>query len=422
MLLRDLILFAFNALRDRKLRAILTIIGIIIGPATIVALLGATEGYSQSISAQFESMGATTIMVNPSRDVSLTARDVEKIQKISDVQSVIPYYRVSATLTYSGGESITASVIAFDMDSLKVIFPSITIADGRLPKQSEFTTAVIGYQLANPSDPETTPIKLNQIVTTSGSTSSQPGMGMGMEMGTTVATRSLRVVGVLGEFGQGLFVNPDDTIFVSLGAGRLLTSSTDYSGLYVIATKADAVTSVTEEISNIYGNDVRVITVSSILSTVESVTESLSTMLVSIAAISVVVAFMGIMTTMFTSINERTREIGIIKALGHSSRTVLLCFLTEAILTGFIGGIIGSLIGAAASYFVVSMFGGGGFGFGGFGSRPGASQATSVITPVITPELILAAILMATAVGALAGIIPAWRASRLTPVEALRHE
>ena len=420
MLLRDLILFAFNALRDRKLRAALTIVGIVIGPATIVALVGATQGFSQSVSAQFESMGATTIMVNPTRDTSLTARDVEKIQKIPDVQSVIPYYAVSATIKY-GGESTSARVMALDMDNLKAIFPSVTITDGRPPSRTEFTTAVIGFQLANPSDPETEPIKLNQVVTTSGSTSSQPGMEMGAGMGTKVATRSFLVVGVLGEFGQGLFVNPDDTIFVSLDAGRLLTGSTDYSGLYVVATDTDAVTGVADEISNIYGTEVRVITVSSILSSIQSITGGITTILVSIAAISVVVAFMGIMTTMFTSINERTREIGILKALGHSSRTVMLCFLTEAVLTGLIGGVIGSLAGAAASYFVVSIFGGS-FRFGGFGGRPGASQASLVITPVITPELILAAILMATAVGALAGLIPAWRASRLTPVEALRHE
>ena len=424
LLLRDLVLFSLNALRDRKLRAALTIIGIIIGPAAIVALVGATEGYSHSMTEQFENMGVTTLMVNPNRGVSLTAHDVNEIESIPDVQSVIPYYSVAATINY-GGSSTSATIMALDMDSLGVLFPDVTIADGKLPSHTEFTSAVIGFQLANPSDPETSPIKLNQVVTTSQSTSSSARFGMQMGGQTNVATRSFLVVGMLDEFGQGLFINPDDTIFVPLTAGRLLTSSTDYSGLYVIAANADVVTSVSEMITNLYEDDVRVMTVSSILSTVQSVTGGMSTMLVSIAAISVIVAFMGIMTTMFTSINERTREVGLIKALGHTNRTVLLFFLTEAILTGLIGGVIGSLVGATASYLVVSMLGGS-FIFGGFGGPSGghgASQAQSLaITPVITPELVLAAILMATAVGALAGIIPAWRASRLTPVEALRHE
>jgi putative ABC transport system permease protein len=374
------------------------------------------------MTAQFETMGVTTIMVSPSRGFSLTAHDVSKIESIPDVQSVIPYYSVAVTINY-GGSSTSATIMALDMDSLKVLFPDVTVTDGKLPSQTEFTSAVIGFQLANPSDPEITPIKLNQIVTTSQSTSPSGGFGMLMGGQTSVATRAFLVVGMLDEFGQGLFINPDDTIFVPLTAGRLLTKSTDYSGLYVVAANADVVTSVSEAITNLYENDVRVMTVSSILSTVQSITGSMTTLLVSIAAISVAVAFMGIMTTMFTTINERTREIGVIKALGYSGGSVMLFFLTEAVLTGFIGGVVGSLVGATASYFVVSMFGGSGLMFGGSRGSPGASSAqTLAITPVITPELILAAILMATAVGALAGIIPAWRASRMTPVEALRHE
>jgi putative ABC transport system permease protein len=439
MRLRDIFLFSFNALRDRKLRAALTILGIIVGPAAIVALVGATEGYSQSMSAQFENFGVTTITVMPMRGISLTSHDVEEIQGIPNVQSVIPYYQVNTGLKYGGSSVDSATIMAIDIESLEALFPKITIAEGGAPSQSELTSGVIGFQLANPSDPELTPVKINQVITTSSSSAFQQFGSQGMwgapsiSIRTSTRTQSPRsflVVGVLNEFGQGLFLNPDDTVFVPLAAGRLLTGSTDYSGLYVVATGPDAVNGVIEEISNIYGDDVRATTVSSILSTVESITGSMQTMLISIASISVVVAFMGIMTTMFTSISERTREIGVIKALGHSGRTVMLFFLTEAVLTGFIGGVIGSLTGAAGSYLVVStlggapLLGGGGPIFGGPGrGQPGGAQAQSpVVTPVITPELMLATILMATCVGALAGIIPAWSASRLTPVEALRHE
>jgi putative ABC transport system permease protein len=135
---------------------------------------------------------------------------------------------------------------------------------------------------------------------------------------------------------------------------------------------------------------------------------------------------------MFTSVYERTREIGVAKAMGYTNTAILLLFLAEAILTGFIGGTIGSAAGAVLSHFLLSLFGGG-IRVGGPGgsthppvggqAAPTALQTSTLqITPVITPQLILLAILMATAVGALAGLVPAWRASRLTPVEALRHE
>lgn len=415
MLIRDIVTFAFDALKERKLRAALTILGIAIGPAAIVALIGATEGFSQSISAQFDKMGVTTISVMPvGRGVALTATDVEILQKIEGVKYVIPYYSVRATLRY-GGTSTSTSIVALDLTKLELLFPDIKLVSGSIPTSGELTSAIIGFRLANPPDTETPPIQLYQVVTAS-------------LLGGT--SRSFLTKGVLSEFGQGLFINPDDTIFILLESGRLLMGRTEYTGVYVIASTRDAVNEVSSSISSIYGNTVRIVTVSSLLSTIQSITISVTTILASIASISVVVAFVGIMTSMFTSVYERTREIGVAKAIGYTNTSILLFFLGEAVLTGFIGGTLGSAAGAIFSNFLLSLFGGR-IGLGGFGPPPGvAGQAarpplltsTLEITPVITPQLILLAILMATAVGALAGLVPAWRASRLAPVEALRHE
>ena len=417
MLIRDIFAFAFGALKERKLRATLTILGISIGPAAIVALIGATEGFSQSISAQFDKMGVTTISVMPAgRGVTLTATDVETLQKIEGVKQVIPYYLVRTTLRY-GGTTTSAYVVALDLTKLDLLFPDIKLVSGSIPTSTELTSAIIGFRLANPADPETPPIQLYQVVTV-------------LFQGGT--SRSFLVKGVLSEFGVGLFITPDDTLFIPLKSGSLLLDNTHYTGVFVIASTREAVNEVTGSISNIYGNRVRILTVSSILSIIGSITRSVTTILASIASISVVVAFMGIMTSMFTSVYERTREIGVAKALGYTNTSILLFFLSEAILTGFIGGTIGSAAGAVFSNFLLSLFGGRiRFGDpGGFTQPPTAGQAAPTtlqpsilqITPVITPQLILLAILLATAVGALAGLIPAWRASRLTPVEALRHE
>ena len=419
MLIRDIFTFAFDALRERKLRAALTIIGVAIGPAAIVALIGATEGFSQAVSAQFDKMGVTTISVMPvGRGVTLTATDVATLQKIEGVKYVIPYYLVRATLRY-GGAATSAYVVALDLTKLTLLFSDIKVVSGSMPTSSELSSAIVGFRLANPADPETPPIQLYQVVTAS------------LQGGTS---RSFLVKGVLSKFGVGLFISPDDTLFIPLESGRLLTGTTHYTGVFVIASSREVVNDVTNSISSIYGNKVRIQAVSSILSTIQSITGSVSTILASIASISVVVAFMGIMTSMFTSVYERTREIGVAKAMGYTNTAILLLFLAEATLTGFIGGTIGSAAGAVLSNFLLSLFGGGiRFGGpGGFGGAPpgvaGRAASTTVsastlqITPVITPQLILLAILLATAVGALAGLVPAWRASRLTPVEALRHE
>jgi putative ABC transport system permease protein len=136
---------------------------------------------------------------------------------------------------------------------------------------------------------------------------------------------------------------------------------------------------------------------------------------------------------MLTSVIERTREIGLLKALGSTSRGIMTVFLTEALVTGLLGGVIGVVAGAGLSYVIMPYLGGsslrlgvGGGGFGGAvafrGGSASASAASSLaITPVISPEVIALAILLAVAVGAFGGLIPAWRASRLNPVEALKR-
>ena len=180
-------------------------------------------------------------------------------------------------------------------------------------------------------------------------------------------------------------------------------------------------------------------------------TQSTGTLLEAVGSISVLVAFIAIMTTEFTSVIERTKEIGILKALGASSRTIMVNFISEALATGFIGGLIGAALGSGLSFLIIGVLagsssaarlptasrstatgtgarvGGGGAVFfsatpgGGFGGASSAASSTVKLVPALSPELLLLAIALATVVGGLAGVLPAWRASRLSPVEALRE-
>jgi putative ABC transport system permease protein len=224
-------------------------------------------------------------------------------------------------------------------------------------------------------------------------------------------------------FGQGFFINPDETIFINTLAGQSLTRQQTFSGIFVVARSAEDVDLVINSIQERYGRGLRVFASSTFLNSIRSVNEGISTILTSVAFMAVIVAFIGIMTTMFTSVAERTREIGILKSVGFRKRHIMGIFLAESSLTGLLGGIVGVGFGIVLSYLVIGIFGGNlGVGGSGFGRRSGNAPPALDITPVITPELLIGTVLLALGIGALAGILPAWRASKLIPVEALKHE
>jgi len=282
-----------------------------------------------------------------------------------------------------------------------------------------------------------------------------------VQFGTRAATtkRAYLVEGIASQFGTGMFINVDNGILISYKAGQVLTGSTNVGQIAVLTTGPDTVSSVSTAITSTLKN-VRAMAVQQIVSTVQTMIGSVDLLLMAIASMSIIAAFFGIMTTMFTTVNERTREIGLLKALGFTNRSVMTVFLSEAALTGLIGGLLGSTIGAVAAYPIINLFSGGlrlggvggGFGgvggtvgagsFGGAGQAPPGSFATTApratatatatatsatssgfnITPIITPELFVLSVAIAMGVAIIAGIVPAYRASKFTPVEALRHE
>lgn len=415
----DILGIALGALRDRKLRSVLTILGIVIGPAAIVGLIGATQGFTSAVTAEFSRLGATTILVTMSGRETLSARDIQSIGKLPQVSEVLPYYQLLANIEI-GNVARPVLVYALDPSKLRSLLPDISVAEGRMPASTEYTAAAIGHGIAYPESETIPPIRLNQIVSVT--------LGQLRAGQPSIGAKSFAIRGILSEFGQGLFVNPDDTIFVTLRAGQLLTGQLSYSGAFIIASSPDAVNLVAADLERLLGENARVLAVSTILRFIQQISGAMATILGAIAFTSVIVAFIGIMTTMFTTVVERTREIGLLKALGFTRRHILLLFLSEATLTGFVGGIVGAGVGTGLSYALVGFFQS--FGAQGFeaprgiGRSPLGREAAATIefSPVITPELILVALLMATAVAALAGLIPAWRAAKLTPVEALRHE
>jgi len=458
-----LLKYAMRALTERKLRAVLTILGIVIGPATIVALVGATQGYSNASTAQFSSLGATTLFVSPTgRSTTLTASDVSLIQNMTGVSAALGYLQANGEIK-DGSYTISASVVAIDFSQLSSVFPTLKLGDGAVPTSTDTVGAAVGYSVAYPDLSGASNFTVNQVVSVSGlgrtssfsflgANGAAQFIGFGNAAGGSSASTSHSFVirGIYDQFGQGFTISPDTTIFIPLASGESILKSTSFTGVMVVATNPNAVTEVTNELTAEYGSNVRITSVSSLLSSIQSITSGTSTLLEAVAGTSVLVAFIGIMTTMLTSVIERTREIGVLKALGSTSKGIMAVFLTEALVTGLIGGFVGAgagyllsflVIGALSGTLSVPGFGGGGgarlttagstaargasaAGGGGFSfAAPAASTTSSTlaITPAITPELVLLAILLAVAVGSFGGLIPAWRASRMNAVEALRR-
>jgi putative ABC transport system permease protein len=434
--IQDLVKFGWRALTDRKLRATLTIIGIVIGPATIVALLSITGGFSNAITGALATTGSTSIFVSPGSGTYLTYTDVPTIQNMPGVSVVIPFWLLSGTIK-QGTQTTSVQILAGDFSKLDAFLPGLTLSTGTEPTSADLAGADIGNSIAYPNIAGASNVSINQIVTVSlASFGSSSAAGQ----------KSFVVRGIFNKFGQGLFVNPDTSVFVPLTDGETLLHTDHYSGIVVVASSSSTVNEVLSELTAQYGQSIRALSVSSLVSAISEITGSLGTILALIAGISVIVAFIGIMTTMFTTVVERTKEIGVLKALGYKSRNILSLFLVESTITGLIGGVIGAGAGAGVSFLLADLFqgfgaraaassgspssttgrtsglggfGGGGGAFGGGSSTGGSGLSSLHIVPALTPELILFAVGLATAVGALAGLLPSWRASRLLPVEAL---
>ncbi len=413
----DVFKLAFKALRDRKLRSFLTIVGIMVGSAIILALIASSSGLSAGVQSQVSKIGANTLTVSSARQFfgggsssgqtyQLSQQDVSTIESFQGVSDVIPYYSQRATVSYGSNSISDAELIGVDTSALSTMYKGLSLYSGSMPDSYDPSSAAVGYSIAFPTG-ATDQLTLNQMVS----------ITLG---GSSSGSLTFLVKGIFSEYGRVLFSDIDATVFISLQSAQILLKTQYFSGLYVITNTAGDITTVQQEIESYYGTNVRVMNAGSMVSSVESITSQMTVFLGSIGAVSLFVAAVGITNTMFVSVMERTREIGILKALGYRPKQIMSMFLSEAALSGVVGGVGGTILGYALSFILggslSSSFGG--FGMGG---RPGQTSSTT-FTPVFTPELIAFSLLFPIGIAVLAGLYPAWRASRMNAVVALKYE
>ena len=415
MRILDAILFSFQALTHRRLRAILTIAGVVIGIMTLTYLLSTSESFRVNIESTISKMGATTIVVL-SGSYKLTSKDLIILRGINGVKDVIPFFLGRVQINVGG---LTRSVILVCIDPMKLneIFPSLKVLEGQLPTANEYSLIAVGYNIAFPSPSEES------------EESSETYMPLSIGQQVMVITyvkvgrqkiwvsRPFIVKCILDKIGATLFIPVDDSIIVPSAMLSVIARRVQvYTGLFVIAKDIDYVDSISNAIKQRYGRGVRIIIPTQILEHVSTVLSQVQIFLGGLAAISLIVASVGITNIMYISVMERTRIIGLLRALGLSRRGIMLLFLTESALIGVIGGSVGLILGYATA-FTIGLTG---LPIGVVKRGPSAHQHT--LTPIVSPEIILLALGLALGVSVIAGLYPAYKASRLKPSEALRYE
>ena len=379
---------AFSRIIATKTRSGLTMLGIIIGVMSLIALVSVAQGATSGIQDQFKGLGARNLNITGTTNQSLTTDDVKEIGKLSGIEIVTE--TVSGRVTLSSNEASTrAQIIGVDQNYKTIVDPDIFVGSflPDVTNASDARLIVLSTTLA--SD-----LKLDAY-----------SIGSSIAVGSTEFT----IVGILDDAdGFGTMGNayiPLETAFKYVAVPPYLSSIT------VQTTSEEIVPEVTTNLTallkarhNITGEreaDFVITDASQLLDAIGTVQQFLSLLLGGIASISLVVGGIGIMNIMLVSVRERTREIGIRRAIGAQQSQILTQFLIEAIVLSLVGGIIGVIIGEVVAYFLAQL---GQWNF------------------ALSPTMILASLGFSMFVGVVFGVWPARTASKLKPVEALRFE
>jgi putative ABC transport system permease protein len=397
---RDLLSLARSRLRTGKLRAVLTMLGVIIGVASVVALVSVAQGATKGISDQLQSLGTNLLTVSPGFSTTgatrgafgaattLTLADADALAKLDGVAEVAPQLSTSQ-LVAAGLQNETASVTGTTAAYLGVFAYQMWAGSFLTPLsvESHMRIAVIGATTAD-----------NLGLTDN-------------SIGSTIYIGGLpfELVGILQPKGGS--TSSDDVVLVPLSTvQKLFVGGSSVSSIGVSAETSEDIDSVYDEITAAleerHGtsgttDDFSVSTQDQLLGTVSSVSGVLTLLLAGIASISLLVGGIGIMNIMLVSVRERTREIGIRKAVGARGRDILAQFLVEALALSLAGGVIGVGVGVVGS-FVIGVVAGWGF--------------------IFNPVTLVVAVLFSLLVGVVFGVWPATQAARLDPVVALRYE
>jgi len=388
----ELLRLALSRLRTSRLRAALTMLGVVIGVASVVALVGVGQGTTSNITSRLASLGTNLLTISPSGGAStLTLDDAAAIATLDGVSAVAPELQTSGTIGL-GTKSTTSSIVGTNASWAQV--RAYDVWQG-----SFLTDAAVEHGLR---------------VAVLGSTTAED-LGLdASSVGTAITVDGLpfQVIGILQPKGGSGFNNPDDQVLVPLASvSKYFVAGDTIRTIGVSVASDDRMTELTDTITALLRDrhqlsatetaDFSVFNQTQLLDAASSISGTLTLLLGGIASISLIVGGIGIMNIMLVSVRERTREIGIRKAVGARGRDILLQFLIEALTLSLLGGLIGIAMGLLVS--------------AGIGQLAGWGLQLSAST-------VAAAVVFSLIVGVVFGVWPARQAARLDPITALRYE
>ena len=395
-MISDYISLTINSILHRKLRAWLTILGIIIGVASIIALISVSQGLKSSIEEQFSTFGTSRLFIAPksfqgpgSASEGLTEKDVTALKQISDFKYVAPVIGKSGEIKYKSELKYTL-VAGFPADEFSEVFEDmgVDIAKGRMFTSGEKYVAVIGSRVATDFFDEE--IRVNNKIKIQGVDFKI--IGIFEELGSQQDDNQINIP---YEAAQEIFNTGDKVDYI-------LAQVKEWIDAAETAKKAENKLKKTRDDENF-----QVLSASQIADQINSILGVIQVVLIGIAAISLVVGGIGIMNSMYTSVLERTKEIGIMKSIGARNSDILMLFLLESGFIGLIGGIFGVLLGSGIGILV---------------GKAAASAGYGILKIKISIGLILFGLAFAVVIGMISGALPARQASKLKPVDALRYE
>ncbi len=411
MKLKDILDLALTSIQHRHLRSWLTILGIVIGVASIITLIGISLGISSEISSRLNTLGSNIITISPGGQQAsrmggggfvqptgpggsggekttpeITFREASDLSTLPGVEKLDTRIQKRQTIEYQNQNS-SLTVIGTDPAAFADTV-GVVMYNGRYLNPSDGQSAVVGFGVANQTfsdlDMLDKQIKIDGI--------------------------PFHVVGILNSSGGAGFGTVDNDVFIPVKtAEEMFNQTTDVSELVVMVSADHDTDTVASELENELiilhrvtkdTEDFTITTAATLESTISSVTDTLGLLLGGIASISLLVGGIGVANTMFMSVLEQTRDIGVYKSLGAKNRDVVYMFLCEAAIIGFVGGFLGVILS-----FVVSAI------LGNFG-----------VPITISAELVLGGLFFSVVIGVVAGWAPARNAASIPPVEALRYE